>query len=200
MNATVLPPATPIAQRLPPLLPAIYRDDPFLARYLWAFERVLLDIEQSIAQLPSLFDPAETPGEFLPWLSSWVAFTLRADFAPAQQRKFLARVASLYRRRGTKENLRELLTIFTNGAIPAIEEDPAQPHFFRVTMRLPANSPEAQLRQSAIAHALIDLEKPAHTDYELHLLFPTMQIGVTSTIGVDTLLGTDTGAPAAPSN
>lgn len=191
MNASVLPIVTPIAQRLPALLPAIYRDDPFLARYLWAFERIFLDIEQSIAQLPALFDPAETPAEFLPWLSSWVAFTLRADFSPAQQRRFLARVASLYRRRGTKENLQELLTIFTRGAIPTIEEFPARPHFFRVTMRLPIDTPEALLRQSAIAHALIELEKPAHADYELNLLFPTMQIEVTSTIGVDTLLGTD---------
>ena len=190
MNASALPDNAPLAQRLPAMLPAIYRDDPFLSRYLWAFERVLLGIEEGIAQLPALFDPAQAPPEFLPWLSSWIAFASRGDFSIAQQRRFIARIAPLYRRRGTKENLRELLTIFTHGAIPTIEEDPATPHFFRVTMRLPSDTPEAQLRQSSIAHALIDLEKPAHTYYELQLLFPTMQIGVTSTIGVDTLLGT----------
>ena len=49
------------------------------------------------------------------------------------------------------------------------------------------------LRQIAITRALIELEKPAHTDYELDWIYPTMQIGVHSTVGVDTLLGTVTG-------
>jgi len=43
-------------------------------------------------------------------------------------------------------------------------------------------------RQSDIVRALIDLEKPAHTDYELELRYPTMQLGVHSTVGLDTLL------------
>jgi phage tail-like protein len=190
MNATT----SQSAQRLLALLPAIYREDPFLGRYLWAFEQVLLGLEQSIEDLATLFDPAGTPEEFLPWLSSWVAFTLRADLDVSRQRVFLANVVSLYRRRGTKQNLLSLLTIFTHGGLPTILEDPAQPHYFHITMRLPRDTPEVQLRQSAIAHALIDLEKPAHTYYDLDLLFPTMQIGVTSTIGIDTLLGTDSGS------
>ena len=44
-----------------------------------------------------------------------------------------------------------------------------------------------------IARALIDLEKPAHTFYELIPVFPSMQIGRHSTVGVDTLLGTAQG-------
>jgi phage tail-like protein len=179
------------AQRLPSYLPAIYRDDPFLSRYLWAFEQVLLVLEQQIGDLSTLFDPAETRDEFLPWLSSWVAFTLRADLELPQQRAFIARIIPLYRRRGTKQNLQDLLSIFTRGT-PTITEFNADdgPHFFRITMRLPHAAPAILQRQSAIAHALIDLEKPAHTDFDLLLLFPSMQIGTTSTIGVDTLLGT----------
>ncbi|MEP6620355.1 MAG: phage tail protein [bacterium] len=187
---------TQTAQRLPPYLPAIYREQPFVGRYLWAFEQVLLELEQSIGNLATLFDPAETRDEFLPWLSSWVAFTLRADLLPAQQRAFIARIVPLYRRRGTKQNLQDLLSIFTRG-VPTIAEDDdtGVPHHFRITMRLPQAAPDVLLRQIAIAHALIDLERPAHTFYDLDLQFPTMQIGVTSTIGVDTLLGT--GADAA---
>jgi hypothetical protein len=44
-----------------------------------------------------------------------------------------------------------------------------------------------------IARALIDLEKPAHTFYELVPIFPSMRIGWHSTVGVDTLLGTTQG-------
>jgi phage tail-like protein len=182
------------AQRLPLYLPAIYRDNPFVGQYLWAFEQLLLDLERQISTLASVFDPMEAREEFLPWLSSWVAFTLRADLDPIQQRRFLARIIPLYRRRGTLKNLQDLLAIFTTG-LPTVEEAD-DPHHFRVTLRLPQAAPAVQLRQIAIAHALIDLEKPAHTFYDLNLLVPTMQIGVTSHIGVDTLLGTIDGVAA----
>lgn len=187
------------AQRLLSYLPAIYRDEPLAGRYLWAFEQLLEGLEHRIDELPRQFDPAEASEDFLPWLSSWVAFTLRADLDASRQREFLRKVVSLYRRRGTKENLYELLRIFTRGGEPNITEDPERPHYFKVTMRLPPDEVPEQLRQSAIAHALIELEKPAHTYYDLDLRFPTMQIEVTSTIGVDTLIGTDAGATALKS-
>src|SRR2546430_10478235 len=50
-------------------------------------------------------------------------------------------------------------------------------HFFRVTISLPRASQEAQERQMAIATALIELEKPAHTAYKLEPIFPSMRIG-----------------------
>lgn len=179
------------AQRLPDYLPAIYREEPFLGQYLWAFEQVLLGLEQGIGDLAKVFDPLEARDEFLPWLSSWVAFTLRSDLAISQQRAFLARIIPLYRRRGTKKNLQDLLSIFTTGVPNIVEpDDTGPPHHFGITLRLTGAAPDILQRQIAIAHALIDLEKPAHTTYELDLSFPTMQIGVTSHIGVDTLLGT----------
>jgi phage tail-like protein len=191
IDAPEAPLAGQTAQRLTALLPAIYRDDPFLARYLWAFEQLFIALEQEIDGLASLFDPLETREDFLPWLASWVALSLRADLSPTQQREFLSRIVPLYRRRGTMQNLQDLLSIFTRG-VPTITESDDVPHHFTITMRLAEAAAQDQLRQSAIAHALIDLEKPAHTFYDLDLQFPTMQIGVTSTIGVDTLLGTGT--------
>ena len=178
------------AQRLLTYLPAIYRDDPFVGRYLWAFEQLLVDIEQRIDGVAQYFDPLQTPPQFLSWLSSWVAFTLRSDLDVDLQGKFLAKIVSLYRRRGTKDNLQLLLSTFTIGQ-PKIEEstDAASVHKFKVTLNLPSK-PEVVQRQRAIAQALIDLEKPAHTICELFLEFNTMQIGSTSHIGVDTLLGT----------
>lgn len=186
---------TKTAQRLLSYLPAIYRDEPLVGRYLWAFEQLLEGLESQIEALPRQFDPADAREDFLQWLSTWMAFTLRADLDVSRQRQFLARIVSLYRRRGTKQNLYELLRIFTRGGELTITEGP-QPHYFTVTMSLPPNSAFEQLRQSAIAHALVELEKPAHTHYYLDLQYPTMQIGVTSTIGVDTLIGTDARATA----
>jgi len=184
--------STNSAHRLLSLLPAIYREDEFLGRYLWPFEQVLLGFESTIDGIAQLFDPLTTREEFLPWLSTWMAFTLRADLDATQQRAFLSQVIPLYRRRGTRENLEKLLAVFTKGVSTVTESD-TDANQFHVTVRLPIATPKEQLRQSAIARALIELEKPAHTSYDIEFQFPTMQIGKTSTIGVDTLLGTGAG-------
>lgn len=213
-------------------LPAIFSEDPFLGRFLLAFEQILtglpgvagrepeppLGLEEIIAAISKLFDPKETREDFLPWLAGWVALGLRADWTEGQKRDFLANIVPLYRRRGTKENLAELLRIYTglSPVITGVEEtdfqigvnstivgqeirlgqDPqiggSAPHFFRVSVSMPDPGPNpAPLlqRQQQIATALIELQKPAHTDYELEIVHGTMQIGVRSTIGVDTLLG-----------
>jgi phage tail-like protein len=212
-------------------LPAIFSEDAFAGRFLLAFEQVLtglpdvvgreatptLGLEEIIANLATLFDPvaswdailpgAEKQKEFLHWLAGWVALGLRADWTDSQKRKFLSRIVSLYRQRGTKENLAELLQIYTGlspvitvsdfefqigvnsriGVNTQIEGGP--PHFFHVDVTMPKPNVGTLQRQKQIAMALIDLQKPAHTDYKLTITFDTMQIGARSTIGLDTLLG-----------
>ena len=209
-------------------LPAIYHEDPFLGQFLLAFEKILLGrqddipfpdvgvdfpqkgVEETIAELATYFDPMQAPEDFLPWLADWTAFTLRADLHPDRQRDFLANIVQFYRWRGTKENMRQLLAIFTIG-LPTIIElsgdafqvgvhstvgvdtliGGAAPHHFKVIIALDRISGTAFARQIQIARALIDLEKPAHTTYDLTTIIPTMQINVHSTVGVDTLLGTE---------
>lgn len=219
-------------------LPAIYQEDPFLGRFLSAFEKLLVGrrdgvdytdaevqallpdrpdaahvrgLEEQIADLSALFDPLRTPADFLPWLAQWTAFTLRADLDLARQRQFTSRVIQLYRRRGTKRNLQELLQIFTVGLPDIIESDTTEmqvgvhsrvgvetylgggpPHYFQVNIRLPRVAQDVLDRQLEIASALIEMEKPAHTFYDLTPIFPSMRIGLNSTVGVDTLLGSAT--------
>lgn len=202
-------------------LPAIFSEDPFLGRFLLAFEQVLtglpglagrepvpsLGLEEIIATIATLFDPQETREEFLPWLASWVALGLRADLDELRQRDFIARVVSLYRLRGTKQGLEELVRIYTRlGATVNELHTPFQigvhstigvdtlldggaPHFFRVLIRLTTPDPEQIRQHRQVVTAIIDMEKPAHTYYELDVETPTLQIGVHSRIGVDTLLG-----------
>ena len=188
-------------------LPAIYSEDPFLGQLLLAFEKVLLGrddapgnakpgtelnprgLEQTIDGLASLFDPAQTPEEFLPWLAKWAALGLRADMSLGQQRRFVAEVIPLYQKRGTRGNLQKLLGLYLQ-AEPTVEVDENVPYFFHVTIKLPPMEVHALQRQFEIAQALVELEKPAHTNYRLSLDTPSLQINVRSRVGVDTLLGT----------
>jgi len=186
-----------------------------------------LGLEEIIAAISLLFDPGAylkkaikppeqyTPeeqfllrDEFLSWLANWVALGLRSDWTSAQKADFLAKIVPLYRRRGTKENVAELVRIFT-GLSPTITEgantefqigvhstigedtqiEGGAPHFFHVRVPLPNLDAETVERQMQTVAALIELQKPAYTDYEAEPVHDPMQIGVHSTIGVDTLLG-----------
>lgn len=203
--------------RLLDYLPGIYREDPALGQFLRAFENVLLGggdpdapgLEETIAGIASLFDPnpadpqaAKTPAEFLPWLASWLAFTLRADIEEAKQRQFIANMSELYRWRGTKKNLVKLFEIFTGRDVTVNDQaDDNNPHFFRVSLNLSdliagkdQNEVDILL---ATAHALIRQEKPAHTRYLLEPLFPSFRIGnqidktnFNTQVGKNTRLGT----------
>jgi P2-related tail formation protein len=226
------------------LLPSIFSEDPsleeepFLGRFLLAFEQVLTGLpggepdpltgralkglEEMIAGLDVLFDPRRLTkdflpwvdpqrieDEFLPWLAGWVALGLRADWTAAQKRDFLSKVVPLYRRRGTKDNLAELLRIYTGLAPEITGTDDTEfqigvhstigvdtrlgggpAHTFHVTLNMPDADQPTRERQLKVIDALITLQKPAHTTYTREIISKTMQIGKRSTIGVDTLLGT----------
>lgn len=150
-------------------------------------------LEESIADVAGCIDPYATPKEFLQWLAGWVALTLRADLTELEQRDFIARILPLYAIRGTPRYLTELLKNFSRFSVgdgciaDAFDE---KPHFFTVTILWTKDPvPTILLRELAIARAVIEQAKPAHTDYELIPFFPSMQVGVRSTVGVDTLLG-----------
>lgn len=174
----------------------------------------LRGLEEIIARLYRYFEPGATlgederaPREFLHWLAGWVALTLREDWDELRQRDLIARAAPLYRLRGTKRGVEEFLRIYTRLGV-SIDElgtalqvgvhstvgvdtlvDGGAPFFFHVRVQLPRPDPEQIKAQREIAHAIVDLQKPAHTYYTLSVETPIFRIGVHSTVGVDTLLG-----------
>lgn len=142
--------------------------------------------------------------EFLQWLSGWVALALRQDATEAQQRRLIANAVSFYRLRGTPEGIRLVLAAYDIGVeidedLEAMQTgvtstigvdtriDGGAPHVFRV--RAHVADPGDRLVLMGRISAIVDAEKPAHTTYQLTIDTPTLQIGVTSTIGVDTVLG-----------
>jgi phage tail-like protein len=218
-------------------LPAIYQDaDPvhpqtFLGQFLLAFEKILVglpggsadarrvvpadtEIEglgEKIARLHRIFDPFETPEDFLPWLAEWAALSLRADLSSTRKRNLLANIIPLYRIRGTRKYLEEVLTLcvdaivsVTDVGIPAFQLEihstlgldsyigGGAPFFFSVTLVAPKLNEREKEAQLAIAKSVVELAKPAHTTYELFMASPRMEVGIQSTIGINTVLGPPT--------
>jgi phage tail-like protein len=150
-------------------------------------------------------DYDQAPSEFLAWLAGWVALTLRDDWTDEHKRSFIAKAAQLYRLRGTKAGVLQFVQIYTGNLPVEISElnerfqigvhsqvgvdtflDGGAPFFFRVRVRLGLQDLQKQME---IVAALIELQKPAHTNFKLEPVTIRFQIGDHSTIGVDTLLG-----------
>lgn len=188
-------------------LPQVFREDPGTRAFLQAFERILLggqkDVTSVLAENPrglerTLDDLARyftagddetngAPNDFLPWLSQWLALSLRTDITQdagkdrAIRRKFIASMAQLYRYRGTRQSMQQLLEIFTSKDVTIEDQVDGTPYFFKILLNLEelktSDSKAAFERAKELAHSVIRLEKPAHTRYLLIPAVETMRIG-----------------------
>jgi phage tail-like protein len=188
-------------------------DPPFLNDYLLPYEEILLKgdedldaIADRIDRIPELLDPKSTEERLLPWLGKFAAFAVRRDVPVERTREALRRLIFLYRIRGTKEYLETLLTLFIDARVTVVDGQPdfqinrystigvnaciggASPWYFRVYLRFSAVSAGHAEFQAKLARELVDLAKPAHTAYTLEVVLPRMQIGVRSTINLDSIL------------
>ena len=159
-------------------LPGIYQEDrvnrDFLERYLSIFESILSRLESKIEDVPRLFDAKETPEKFLPWLSTWVGAFKDENWPEEKWRQFLSRAAELYRKRGTKAELNELIKIYTGRKPLAIIErallkgdnpqvlDRLFGDKYSFCVVLLADQVKTETDWKVITR-IIDSEKPAHT-------------------------------------
>lgn len=164
-------------------------------------------IEDEIAGLFRYFRAAEAPDAFLPWLANWVALALRTDMSLVRQRRLLANAARLYRIRGTRRGLEEVLKLYLD-AMPSITDED-QPSLqildhshvgvdtflgggasfvFEVKLAFAVREERFVSEQLQLAREVLEFERPAHTSYQLVDIYPRMQLGVQSTVGVETIL------------
>lgn len=194
-------------------LPSLYRAEPeptFLGRFLKAFEEIFSGLEGKLDNIPDYFDPEEIGYDHLQWLAGWLALTLREeeDWDEKKKRNLISRIVPLYKRRGTREGLEEYISIFVGEDEPiSINEllNPTQVgvskvgvdtmvgegplHYFQINLELPVPNWELLQKKRQAIKDIVDLEKPAYTEYDLIIRVPTMQIEKFSTIGENTLLG-----------
>ena len=174
-------------------LPAIYRRTDvmggnFVNDFLWIFQDIFHSIESKIDVMWTYFDVFESPDEFLPWLASWVDFSLDGEWDRAQRRLFLKQAVELYRIRGTVKGLKTFLKMYTGveaeiienawpldgfciGVASTIGVDSAilpptnRAHCFIVEVPLDPDTLEDD--EIIKIHQIISQEKPAHTAYYL---------------------------------
>jgi len=91
-------------------------EDP-MRRFLFLFQQVQTQVTQKIDRLSELIDPLMCEPKFLPWLASWVGFQLDESLPIHQQRELVRRAIRLYRTRGTRRGIEEMVRVLTSAPV-----------------------------------------------------------------------------------
>ena len=114
-----LPSAVPLAAGLP----AVLQEDPFLQKFLRAFDDALAPVFTTLDGLDAYVDPRLAPEDFLKWLADWVGVRLDESWSTPQQRNVVAHAASIHRRRGTLQGVADAVRLAVGGVIDVEVED-----------------------------------------------------------------------------
>jgi phage tail-like protein len=97
-----------------------------LRRFLFLFQHLMTTVTDTIDGLERLTDPVFCDAKFLPWLASWVGFELDESLPIHQQRELVRRAIRLYRSRGTRVGIEEMVEVLTSAPVRVRER--ARPH------------------------------------------------------------------------
>lgn len=141
-----------------------------MRRFLSIFQHQMTGIVDRISAISSLTDPLTCDPNFLPWIASWVGFTLDEGLPLHQQRELVRRAIRLYRTRGTIEGMEEMIRVLT--AAPVVVSPRQKPKAFvlgATTLAGGRTPGERYIGGEPPAHFLYRLERPATSFFALVL-------------------------------
>ncbi|MBM7868037.1 hypothetical protein GTO89_14810 [Heliobacterium gestii] len=193
-------------------LPAIYQEDresgDFLARFLSLFDTLLEEVQENIKHSPRILDGQVAAGDHLRWLAGWLGIGARQGWTDGQIRQVMARAPQMYRYRGTRRVVEDMLEIFTGARPLIVEYFQYKPMlesvtFQRLFLRLYSDNPYCFCvilkgwelpsdQERAMAQQIIDEQKPAFTEAKLILLERWMILGSHTYLGINSYLSQPT--------
>ncbi|MDR3363777.1 MAG: hypothetical protein LBS91_02325 [Clostridiales Family XIII bacterium] len=107
--------------------PEVYRTDgEFFHRYMSVFSSIYNDFQEKIDTIDLLLDPDIAPAELLPVYASWFGISMDGDFIDeAKLRTLIKKAFSLIRKKGNREAIKELVSIFVDEPFFIVEQHDA---------------------------------------------------------------------------
>ncbi|MBQ7676698.1 MAG: hypothetical protein IJT32_00545 [Lachnospiraceae bacterium] len=189
-------------------LPEIYEEvdaDGFLERFLGVFQTIYEDRSTQIEQMAQRLDPDSAEEKELYALAGWLGIESPHVWTSQSLRILLREFFDLIRRRGTRQGLRRILTLFT-GTEPLIVEPQEMDDFpkdspyydtlrklygggeKKIMILLSEDVAKPRLKEQVLRNLIRDM-CPAYVPHELVLLKPYIFAGAYSYLGVNTTLG-----------
>lgn len=145
-------------------------DGDAMRRLLFIFQHQMTSVVDRITDIPSLTDPLTCDPRFLPWIASWVGFTLDEGLPLHQQRELVRRAIRLYRTRGTAEGMEEMIRVLTAAPVSVSPREKPQPFVLGAATLAGGGTPaERYLNDEPPAHYLYRSERAAINFFALVL-------------------------------
>jgi phage tail-like protein len=189
-------------------LPEFYKSNvenySFLSRFLGIYQSLYLDLEENITQISRYFDADFVEKDFLKYLANWVAIDDIYIWSEDKLRYVINNAFRLYKLKGTKQGLSEIVEIYT-GKKPIIIETYKIMAYYEKTIYdqmykqlygtdiycfcVIVDEQAIKTQQNFVELSkLIELYKPAHTIAKVILLKPSIVLGQHTYVGVNSNL------------
>lgn len=189
-------------------LPEVYQSEDkgmFLERFLAIFQTLYEEVNQEIMEMPYFIDLDGTNMKFLQWMAKWLDIAQSYMWSEEQLRSLLQNAVKLYKIRGTRKSVSELVKIYCRGESPYIVEN------FQVRNGKDKNNKSAMenlygdnayrfyvivkeeyvpsVHEYQTLIKIIEEVKPAYMELELIVLKPFIFLGRHSYLGINSVLG-----------
>ncbi len=189
-------------------LPEVYRDNPqsaaFTEQFLAVFQSLYTDLTEDIRSVAAHFDPDVVGGGYLEWLSTWLGVEDGYLWPEEKLRQLVGQGVSLYRMRGTKGYVMELVRLFTGYTPYVVEHGDLVPYLgdvqkmallkslygdspYTVTMVLEAQALTSHEAYKALLR-IVERSKPAWMEINLVVLKPYIFLDKYAYLGMNTTL------------
>jgi phage tail-like protein len=141
-----------------------------LRNFLLLFQHIVTSVVEQVEDMPSLTHPLWADQKFLAWIASWVSFTLDESIPLHQQRELIRRAIRLYRNRGTKEGMEEMVRVLTSA--PVVVKERQRPTPFVIGGSTLANGKTISqrfLRKEVGGYYLYDESRPDTSFFVIEL-------------------------------
>lgn len=189
-------------------LPEVYQDDAagssFTRRFLGIFQSLYTDLEEDIREVSRYFDPEVVGGDYLDWLAAWLDVEDGYLWPEETLRQLVRRGMELYRIRGSRRYVFEMVELYTGRKPWVIEHSQVEPFLIdagraALLRTLYGESPylvtlilDGAALGSSEAHKallrIIDNAKPAWVEVNLVILKPYIFLDRYSYLGVNSTL------------
>jgi phage tail-like protein len=161
-------------------LPAMYQqEDDFALRFTDALDEVIAPVMLALDNLDAYLDPMLAPRDFLEWMANWVGIDLDETWPEHKQREQVRSAVNLYRWRGTKKGLADVIrlycdvepeiidnggTSYSDGPTGPLPGSPTPSLHVRVTVPAGRDIDESRL------HELVSAAKPGHLPHTIEVI------------------------------
>ncbi len=188
-------------------LPEIYQDpegSSFTQRFLGIFQSLYDDLDEQIRSVARYLDPQAVGGEYLEWLAGWIDVEDGYLWPEEKLRELVRRGMELYRIRGTRAYVAEMVKLYTGQEPWVVEHSQVEPYAgdgaraalmeelyggspYLVTLVLPESALENGDAYKALLR-IIDNARPAWVEVNLVVLTPYLFLDKYSYLGINSTL------------